>query len=264
LVPSALTLGICISFVHFPLPRAVRKLVDAAKSPFERYMSVHEAEALSLSDEKSSGAADLRVDNNVPLWRTLLFVFVGLLACLAWLADGSFILATTTNQHWEAVQRFLLALTWLYATIRPIARPTATPPYDLFSLYLLHIAGGVLQLGGYLFEHNAAGTPLPSTVVLVGLSVNLAALVGLVTVIMGMPLALPSHLVNKEDIVSPEILIEAALTLLQGFSVSPEDYTSLWGWVRSCPLHIHVTNPRPYTGDCEFISSFTGMVLTGL
>ncbi|KAJ7693235.1 hypothetical protein B0H17DRAFT_506734 [Mycena rosella] len=158
---------------------------------------------------------EVEVENNVPLWRTIVFVFIGLLECLAWLGYGSFLLITG-HPRWDGIQRFLVASTWLYTTARPVARPTATPPFDLLAIYLAHIGGGILQLGGYLFQHNASGAPLPGTWVLVGLSVNLAASVGLVVVIMGMPLALPSHLVKKEDI---------------GLSVSPEDYTSLWGWV---------------------------------
>ncbi|KAJ7256243.1 hypothetical protein C8J57DRAFT_1235627 [Mycena rebaudengoi] len=51
---------------------------------------------------------------------------------------------------------------------------------------------------------------------LVGLLLNLVVLCGLVIVIMGMLMALPPYLVKKQDI---------------GWSVSPEDYTSLWGWV---------------------------------
>ncbi|KAJ7125217.1 multidrug resistance-associated ABC transporter [Mycena epipterygia] len=215
LVPSILVLCICLSFVHPPLPKVVQKLVDAVKSPFNRYMSLHEAEGLALADETNIPEAALEVDNAVPLWRTVVFVFVGLLQCLAWLAAGSFLLITG-HPKWEAIQRFLVASTWLYATARPILRPTATPPYEMLALYMTHIAGGILQLGGYLFQHNAYGAPLPGTLVLVGLSVNLALSVGLVLVIMGMPLALPSHLVKKEDI---------------GSSVSPEDYTNLWGWV---------------------------------
>ncbi|KAJ7222262.1 hypothetical protein GGX14DRAFT_694507 [Mycena pura] len=216
-VPSALVLAICLSMVHPPLPKPIRKFVDAARSPFAQYLSLHDAEGLVLADENRVREAEteLQVDDRVPLWRTVVFVFVGLLECLAWLVGGSFLLITGHALS-EAIQRFLVAFTWFYTAARPIFRPTATPPFDLFSLYLLHIAGGVVQLGGYIFQHNVSGVPLPGTLVLVGLSVNLAALVGLVTVVLGMPLALPSHLVKVEEI---------------GSNVSPEDYTTLWGWV---------------------------------
>ncbi|KAJ7105197.1 multidrug resistance-associated ABC transporter [Mycena epipterygia] len=215
LAPALLILAICQSFVRPPLPGPIRKLVDAIKNPFTQYLSLHDAEGLALANEVRVADADLEVDENVPLWRTVVFVFVGLLACLGWMAGGVFLLLTGQPQ-WEAIQRFLIASTWLYSTARPILRPTATPPFDLFWIYVLLIAGGALQLGGDLFQHNAYGAPLPDTLVLVGLSANLAASVGLVVLIMGMPLALPSHLVKKEDI---------------GWTVSPEDYTSLWGWV---------------------------------
>ncbi|KAJ6631472.1 multidrug resistance-associated ABC transporter [Mycena sp. CBHHK59/15] len=215
LAPSALVLAICLSFVRVPLPKTVHKVLDAVKSPFTQFLSLHEAEGLALADEKSVGEAEVEVDGTVPLWRTLIFVFVGLLECLAWLGDGSFLLITG-RPRWDAIQRFLVALPWLYTAARPILRPTAIPPFDMLALYLLHILGGVLQLGGYVFQHNVSDAPLPGTLVLVGLSLNLVALVGLVFLIMLMPLALPSHLVKKEDI---------------GSSVSPEDYTALWGWV---------------------------------
>ncbi|KAJ7179617.1 hypothetical protein C8R46DRAFT_1074274 [Mycena filopes] len=218
LAPAVLVLAICRwSFVSVPLPEPVQKLVDTVKRPFTRYLTLHDAEGLTLADEQDipEAQATLEVDNTIPLWRTVVFTFTGASICLVYLAGCSFLLITG-HPLWEAIQLFLVAVPWLYTAIRPILRPTATPPYDMFAIYLVLIGGGVLQLGGYLFQHTAWGAPLPGTLVLVGLSLNLAALVGLVTVIMGMPLALPSHLVKKAEI---------------GSKVSPEDYTSLWGWV---------------------------------
>ncbi|KAF8150500.1 multidrug resistance-associated ABC transporter [Mycena galopus ATCC 62051] len=215
LAPSVLVLAISLSFVQLPLPNALQKVVRAVKRPFTQFLTLREAEGLALAEEKDVPEAEFKVQDTVPLWRTLVFVFVGLLESLAWLANGSFLLITG-HPRWDAIQQFLVALTWLYTAVRPILRPTATPPFDMLAIYLANIGGGILQLGGYLFQHNSSGAPLPETLVLVGLSVNLAVLVGLVAVIMGMPLALPSHLVKKEDI---------------GKSVSPEDYTVLWGWV---------------------------------
>jgi hypothetical protein len=136
-------------------------------------------------------------------------MFIGLLEGLAWLANGTFLLITG-NPRWEAIQRFLVALTWLYAVVRPILRPTATPPYDMLTLHTLQIAGGTLQLGGYIFQH-VWGAPLPGTLVLAGLSVNLAALVGLVAVIMGMPLVLPSDLVKKDIVRHIQVLDKSHL-----------------------------------------------------
>lgn len=201
LVPTILVLAICLSFVPLPLPKPIRNVVDAAKSPFKQYLSLHEAEGLTLEDVQNIGEAELEVQNIVPVWRTVIFVFIGLLQCLVRLGDGSWLLITG-HPAWEATQQFLVSLTWLYTVARPILWPTATPPFDMLALYMVHIAGGSLELGGYLLQHNTSDAPLPGGLVLVGLSVNLAALVVLVTIIMGMPLALPSQLVKKEDIVS--------------------------------------------------------------
>ncbi|KAJ7197871.1 hypothetical protein C8J57DRAFT_1262609 [Mycena rebaudengoi] len=67
---------------------------------------------------------------------------------------------------------------------------------------------------------------------LVGLLLNLVVLCGLVIVIMGMLMALPPYLVKKQDIVGfIRILWLPRSLAFQGWSVSPEDYTSLWGWV---------------------------------
>ncbi|KAJ7057949.1 hypothetical protein C8F01DRAFT_1210797 [Mycena amicta] len=214
--PSALLLAIFASRIHLPLPKPIRRPLDVLKSQFTPYLPLHEAEGLALSDDKRSAEeTEVEVTASVPLWRTFVFALIGLVQSLAWLAGGTFLIITG-HPVWQAVQRFLVASTWLYTVVRPISRPTATPPYDMFTLYGIHLVGGILQLGGYLFQHSAYGVPLPGTITLVALSLNLVVIVGLLTVIFGMPLGLPSHLVKKGDI---------------GGTVSPEDYTSLWRWV---------------------------------
>ncbi|KAJ7057932.1 hypothetical protein C8F01DRAFT_1255822 [Mycena amicta] len=214
--PSALLLAIFASRIHLPLPKPIRRPLDVLKSQFTPYLPLHEAEGLALSDDKLvAEEPEVEVTASVTIWRTFVFAVIGLVECLAWLAGGSFLLITG-DSLWNAAQRFLVASTWLYTVVRPISRPTATPPYDMFTLYGIYLVGGILQLGGYLFQYSAYGVPLPGTITLVALSLNSVAIVGLLTVIFGMPLGLPSHLVKKGDI---------------GGTVSPEDYTSLWGWV---------------------------------
>lgn len=202
LAPAVLVLAILLASIRVPLPDAVQKVSDAIKRPFTRFLTLTDAEALvAETEDKIPDAVEVAQEvDPAPLWRTIIFVFFGLLECLAWLANGSFILITG-HSKWHAVQQFLIAGTWLYAVARPALRRTATPPFDLFALYIVHIFGGVLLLGGYLFQHNVSGAPLPGALVLVAFSANLAVLVGLVAVIMDMPLALPSRIVKKEDIV---------------------------------------------------------------
>ncbi|KAJ7282599.1 hypothetical protein C8J57DRAFT_1295798 [Mycena rebaudengoi] len=146
-----------------------------------------------------------------------MFIFAGLLQSLAW-AAGAAVYFVTTNRvdAWSFTQPLLIALSWLYTAARPVASPTVTVPYDLFLVYLLHAVGGVLLLGGYLFEYAVGDASLPSLHILMGLSLNLAVVFTLLYVTVQMPMNFPSARVKKEDI---------------GQSVSPEDYTRFWGWI---------------------------------
>ncbi|KAJ7850681.1 hypothetical protein B0H14DRAFT_3137612 [Mycena olivaceomarginata] len=80
---------------------------------------------------------------------------------------------------------------------RPVASPFATAPHDLFFVYLLHLVGGVLLLGGRLFDYAIGETSLPSTPTLVGLSANLVTILVLLYFTVIMPMDLPSTRVKK-------------------------------------------------------------------
>lgn len=78
------------------------------------------------------------------------------------------------------------------------------------------------------------GVPLPGTIRVVGMALNLAAIVGLLSVVLMMPLAIPSSKVKKEDIVSIAVPFRVSIYLTsatQGVTVSPDDYTTLFGWI---------------------------------
>ncbi|TFK37596.1 multidrug resistance-associated ABC transporter [Crucibulum laeve] len=220
-LPAAFVFVIC--FYSIPIPGPARKLSRKIKTPFLPFLTLHEAEALDLyaasgdkvlGDEDAGAAVD--VPNVVPLWRTVVFVFAGLFETLYWIASGSYVLYSDPTDLWPAIRAYLLAVTWLYTVIRPIAYPTATPPYDLFSIYLVLLSTAILQFGGALFDHNVSGFPLPPTTIVVALSANIGIISGLLFVVLGMPLAIPSSHVKREEI---------------GKTVSLEDYTSLWGWI---------------------------------
>ncbi|KAJ6615389.1 multidrug resistance-associated ABC transporter [Mycena sp. CBHHK59/15] len=220
-VPFVIVLALCISSLHIPLPSLVRRFSALVKAPFTEYMTLHDAEAVDVQSatagEMAADVKDVDVLETVPLWRTLVFSFAGIVQSLAWVAGAAFYLSTTSPvDGWEVARRFFMALSWLYTSVRPIAFPSATSPYDLFFLYLLHSVGGVLLLGGHIFDYGVGEKPLPSTLTLVGLSLNLGVLFVLLYIIVQMPMNLPSTRVKKEDI---------------GQSVTPEDYTTLWRWI---------------------------------
>ncbi|KAF8220884.1 multidrug resistance-associated ABC transporter [Tricholoma matsutake] len=235
LLPAAFVFLLCISFL--PIPSF--SLFNVLKSPFQSYLDLHEAEALDVgadtnpdTDAQLADPAKLEIEvpDAVPLWRTIVFAFVGLVEALCWVSYSSYNLVNLLldsdshpNHHspvhpdaWGlTISPFLMAISWVYTVVRPVVKPTATPPYDLFAVYLAHLVTGVLLLGGVLFDYGVVGAT-PPLLVTVALSANLGAVLGLLVVLGNMPLAVPSIRVKKEDI---------------GDSVSPEDYTTLWGWI---------------------------------
>ncbi|KAJ6605651.1 ABC transporter type 1, transmembrane domain-containing protein [Mycena sp. CBHHK59/15] len=216
IAPAFLVLVFLATSLPITVPARFRKYCRLLRTSFATYLPLHEAEALDLASVDSPPSLVNVVDVESPLLHSLLFVFAGLFESLVWVADASFYLILSPFDAWGAGRRLLVAFSWMYTAVRPITHPSATAPYDLFSIYVLHFIGGFLLLAGHVFEHTVSGTPLPSTMVLFGLSVNLAVIVTLLYVTVKMPIGLPSTFVRKEDI---------------GYSVSPEDYTSLFGWI---------------------------------
>ncbi|KAF8890917.1 multidrug resistance-associated ABC transporter [Infundibulicybe gibba] len=214
--PAVVVFALCVA--SLPTPRPLRRLFGIIKSPFEPYLTLHEAEALdnAFVEQDSESVVDFKVTEVVPLWRTVVFVFLGLLQTIFCLADGSFQLFNNPRDIWGGARPFLVAATWLYTVIRPIALPAAAVPFDLFAIYALQLCAGVLRLGGVLFDHGVMGSPLPSTFVIAALSANLVVIIVLLTVVLNMPFAIPSNRVKKSEI---------------GLLVTPEDYTTLFGWI---------------------------------
>lgn len=205
LAPVALVFALCI--VSLPVPGPARWIIGVLKSPFNTYLTLHEAEALAASAAPSDKVnEDISYSNEtlvaVPLWRTVVLSWISLLQTLVWLGVGSFLLMDERTAVWAAICPMLVAASWLYATARPVLRPTATPPYDLFCLFIIQLISAILLLGGVLFDHNASGSPLPPTFVILGLVANLVAVLVLVVVVINMPVGVPSEHVKKEEIVN--------------------------------------------------------------
>ncbi|KAF8060200.1 multidrug resistance-associated ABC transporter [Lyophyllum atratum] len=215
----------CICLFSIPLPAPAKKVFDTLTRPFKTYLTLDEAEALDTDaaagdtvegDEDVDFKADVASSPAVPLWRTLVFVLTGLTETLFWLAYGSYRIIESPSDVWGAARTFLVGASWLYTVFRPIVRPTATAPFDLFALYLFLFIGALLQVGGAVYDHQVFGDSWPAGVVLGALWGNLIIVGALVNVVASMPLAVPSKRVHRDKI---------------GLSISPEDYTSLWGWV---------------------------------
>ncbi|TFK37278.1 multidrug resistance-associated ABC transporter [Crucibulum laeve] len=213
-LPAALVFAICLYSI--PTPRPVRKFTSFIKAPFVPFLTLHEAGSLEAHSASGDAIVAVEMANIIPLWRTIVFVFAGLFQTLFWIVNGSYLLYSDRTDVWEVARAFLLAITWLYTAVRPITHPTATPPYDLFSIYITLFITSTLQLGGILFDNGVSGVPLPPMTTIIAISANLLLIGALLLVVLNIPLAIPSSSVKKDDI---------------GKAVSLEDYTPLWKWI---------------------------------
>ena len=220
LFPAIFVLVIMVFSIPIPIPPFVRNLFAFIKTPFEPFLTLQEAEgsendagARTESGENTAGATKLHFQ----FWRTLVFAGVGLAQSLAWVAYGSFRLieARPTASAYLLSLPFLLAFAWLYSVCRSVFRPSLTPQYDVFSLYCFLLIGAVIQLGSVIYDHDVVGAAWPPIWVLAALTANLGAVTAVLTVLLGMPVAIPSERIDKEEIVSSSSLVCAhSLTLL--------------------------------------------------
>ncbi|KAH9854525.1 multidrug resistance-associated ABC transporter [Lenzites betulinus] len=194
-----------------------RIVLRVARKPFTNFLTIREAEALISGDENVAE----KEEPAAPLWRTLVLSTVSLVESLLWVALGCYSLIVDPDNTWNGIRDLLVATTWLYAALRLIIKPTATAPRDLFVLFGAHLVLGLIVLFGHFYDTYVYAVPLPGTLRLTTEIVNLVAVGGLFIVVLNMPLGIPSKQVKKEDI------LDAA----QGKTISPEDYTTVWGWV---------------------------------
>jgi hypothetical protein len=137
-LPFSFFLALCLFSI--PVPSFLRKAYAIVKAPFQEYITLHEDAEVEVEEGELA-------EESVPLWHTLVCVSVGITEAFCWIAHRSFILYKDPQND---VLPFLIALVWLYTVIRPIARPMATPPYDLFTIYFLLFGSSILQIGGLL------------------------------------------------------------------------------------------------------------------
>jgi hypothetical protein len=224
-VPTGLVVVLLlVAALRIPL-----KSVWKSESPFADYLTLEQAEQLDADDDKIE-----KVDPPKPSrWFTLAVVILSLFLTGAWLAVGAYLLVLDKTNG-QAILPFFFAFSWLYVIVKASVKPTIAPPYDLFMLFLVHFVGAVIMLGGILFDHALYKDDLPPRVQLVGLIVNVVVSFMLVVIIFSRPLAVPSARVPADDV---------------GKRVTPEDYTTLWGWTT-----FHWVNPLVTKGTTETLN----------
>ncbi|KAH8109668.1 hypothetical protein DFH11DRAFT_1843160 [Phellopilus nigrolimitatus] len=206
-VPALLVAAYLVASIPFPA------FLKSLWAPFRSFLTLKEAQALNADEDPTSEDTDS--NEKPPLWFTLVLSITALLSTAAWIVAGAYILAIDDGNVQQGLCAIILSLTWLYAAVKPLVKPVTTPPYDLFALFIVHFVGAVLLLGGVFFDHHVYGDALPSRLIVAAYALNLTAASVLLIVVFSRPLAAPSSRVAKDDI---------------GLHITPEDYTSLWGW----------------------------------
>jgi hypothetical protein len=225
-----------LSVFAFPLPTWLSNLIRPIKKHLTPFLTLQEAEALdsaAIAESKATlgeaGRSEPETGEQVGLgrfWKSLLLSWFALIETLGWLGITSFM---SLQDEWDPVyvaSPFVLALTWLFATVRPLVRPKLTPPYDLFTLYLIYTVFEIVSFGAFAYNHHAHGTPLPPSLILTAHILNLCILLILDIIVLSMPLAIPSRRVAKAEIVS---LCHASLYCV-----------NVQSWFRECPFLLKI------------------------
>ncbi|KAI0308316.1 hypothetical protein B0F90DRAFT_1681863 [Multifurca ochricompacta] len=196
LIPAAFVFILCI--VAIPVPTWLSNLIRPIKRQFIPFLTLQEAEALEAAATTRSKAREPEtvVEQVEPkhFWKPLLLSWIALIETLVWLGVASFTITQDQRDVIYVVGPFVFALTWLFATVRPI----------------------LVYLGAFLYSKRAYDIPFPPALIITAHLLNLAVLFILIAIVLTMPLAIPSDKIDKTEI---------------GKSVSPEDYTTFWGWV---------------------------------
>ncbi|KAJ7881539.1 hypothetical protein B0H14DRAFT_3760425 [Mycena olivaceomarginata] len=159
LVPTFLVLAFCAVKFHPPFPLAIRRLVHATKAPFKEFLTLREAEGLLVTGSQDVVVRDV-ARYNVPVWRPLLVV-IGLAQSVTWISIAACPLVIEAPL-WQALSKLLSSTTWMYTVVRAATHVTATPPYDLFVLYLVYFVTGRRALGLCVrIQRHRRSTPGP-------------------------------------------------------------------------------------------------------
>ncbi|KAJ7858057.1 hypothetical protein B0H14DRAFT_3636842 [Mycena olivaceomarginata] len=245
---SLLDLGDAAPRSDFPRTRVLRREIPSTvpsrdkearprhQSPFKEFLTLREAEGLLVTGSQDVVVRDV-ARYNVPVWRPLLVV-IGLAQSVTWISIAACPLVIEAPL-WQALRKLLLSTTWMYTVVRAAIHVTATPPYDLFVLYLVYFVTGRRALGLCVrIQRRRRSTPGPRRAL------------GTVCKHRGdaaPPASSAAHATwcaERSDgrisnralyfnclLLIPQTQLLPLRIVLQGVTISVEDYTPLWQWI---------------------------------
>ncbi|KAG8994024.1 hypothetical protein FRB90_000542, partial [Tulasnella sp. 427] len=233
LYATSVTALLVIIFTVYSLPISYPTWARALVNPFKTFLTVEDAEKIIAQTEDASSPEEIKPHPTSELedppsygilWRTIILSGISLVESLTWLALGSYRAYTFSKDPAAKIQPidialpFVTALTWLYASVKSLARyPRPTPPYDLFVLFIVQLVAATLDWAVLAYDRAVSGSPWPPKLVLLAMAWHWTAVLLLFVVILGMPLGVESARVR-------------AFKKAGGY-VMEEDYTTLWGWI---------------------------------
>ncbi|CAE7221585.1 unnamed protein product [Rhizoctonia solani] len=220
-------LTVCILLYHTistirPRSTARTQLQASRTTPcsiFQPFLTLEEAEAIEYDAPGDSDVGPAPPKRSgPPQWKTAILVFVALLETIVWTIHGCyslFLISSSKGNIWSSLLVLATAASWVYATIRPfVRRRVATPTYDLLVFYLVRLVGTIITAGSLLFGRYVYGDQVPRAHV-TGLAADSVAISLGLGVLLSFPMGVPSVHVDGTEI---------------GSSISPEDFTTVWGW----------------------------------
>lgn len=180
-----------------------KKPLTSFISMFRPLLLIDEAEALLIGESLSS----TKIKQKAPLFLTLALSVLAFIQTVFWSSNFISSFFHQTCAEWGF---FALALSWLYASVKPVLRPTYTPPYDLLFLYLTLQVSGIYHFGCLLLQWSLADSSPPATL-LAFHTLNVALISTLIVIVLSRPVAEPPD--------------EPAVP------IAPENAASLWSWL---------------------------------
>lgn len=117
-------------------------------------------------------------------WRQLLLTLLGIVETFGWsLALVSLAKKTSNANSFDVTRAVVPLVSWVYGTLRPNLRPSCTPYYDLFTLYLAYFLAACLALYESLISGEIGFTPARLFIIL-----DIFLTLGGLVLISGMPL----------------------------------------------------------------------------
>lgn len=153
------------------------------------------------------------------LWRTIILTGLSLLETVTWLAIGSYRAYTFSQTPSSDIRPvnialpFVTALTWFYVTIRSLTRyPRPTPPYGLFTLFIIQFFAATLDWAVLLFMRATIGFTWPTQLALIAKAWHWITTLLLLVVVLGMPLRTESDRARRIKKVSNRMVSDQRIT----------------------------------------------------